>query len=171
MPSWVKCTTTEGIAMQVNLDQVAMIRAYRSGRGFSGSEIVFATGTPSLEKRHYCFNEESDCDQAHANPPPDCLMTSHRVAVPHDLPRVHESSLPHFLFRLGYQPVDLEAIQTRLDPFARPRPFLLCHVGAGIPQPHAVGHGIVTFCLFELRSAWQQAQCRQGRRCRDRLRR
>ena len=47
MPSWVKCTTTDGIAMQVNLDQVAMIRAYRSDRGFSGSEIVFATGTPS----------------------------------------------------------------------------------------------------------------------------
>jgi hypothetical protein len=47
MSSWVKCTTTEGIAMQVNLDQVAMIRAYRSDRGFSGSEIVFATGTPS----------------------------------------------------------------------------------------------------------------------------
>jgi hypothetical protein len=32
---------------RINLDQVAMIRAYRSDRGFSGSEIVFATGTPS----------------------------------------------------------------------------------------------------------------------------
>jgi hypothetical protein len=47
MSNWVKCTTTDGIAMRVNLDQVAMIRAYRSDRGFSGSEIVFATGTPS----------------------------------------------------------------------------------------------------------------------------
>jgi hypothetical protein len=47
MPSWVNCTTTDGIAMRVNLDQVAVIRAYRSDRGFSGSEIVFATGTPS----------------------------------------------------------------------------------------------------------------------------
>jgi hypothetical protein len=47
MPSWVKCTMTDGTAVQVNLDQVAMIRAYRSDRGFSGSEIVFATGTPS----------------------------------------------------------------------------------------------------------------------------
>jgi len=47
MPSWVKCTTTDGITVQVNLDQVAMIRAYRSDRGFSGSEIIFATGTPS----------------------------------------------------------------------------------------------------------------------------
>jgi hypothetical protein len=46
MPSWVKCTTTDGITVQVNLDQVAMIRAYRSDRGFSGSEIIFATGTP-----------------------------------------------------------------------------------------------------------------------------
>ena len=25
MPSWVKCTTTDGIVVQVNLDQVAMI--------------------------------------------------------------------------------------------------------------------------------------------------
>lgn len=47
MSNWVKCTTTDGIAMRVNLDQVAMIRAYRSDRGFSGSEIIFATGTPS----------------------------------------------------------------------------------------------------------------------------
>ncbi len=47
MPNWVSCTTTDGIAIRVNLDQVAMIRAYRSDRGFTGSEIVFATGTPS----------------------------------------------------------------------------------------------------------------------------
>lgn len=47
MSSWVKCTTTDGLEAQVNLDQVALIRAYRSDRGFSGSEIVFATGTPS----------------------------------------------------------------------------------------------------------------------------
>jgi hypothetical protein len=47
MPNWVNCTTTDGVAMRVNLDQVAIIRAYRSERGFAGSEIVFATGTPS----------------------------------------------------------------------------------------------------------------------------
>ena len=51
MPSWVKCTTTDGITVQVNLDQVAMIRAYRSDRGFSGSEIVFATGIPEPSRR------------------------------------------------------------------------------------------------------------------------
>jgi hypothetical protein len=47
MPSWVKCTTTDGAEVRVNLDQAAMIRSYHSDRGFSGSEIVFATGTPS----------------------------------------------------------------------------------------------------------------------------
>jgi hypothetical protein len=47
MANWVTCTTTDGIDIRLNLDQVAMIRPYRSDRGFSGSEVVFATGTPS----------------------------------------------------------------------------------------------------------------------------
>ena len=47
MATWVKCTTTDGAEVRVNLEHVAMIRPYRSERGFSGSEITFATGTPS----------------------------------------------------------------------------------------------------------------------------
>jgi len=47
MASWVKCTTTDGTEVRLNLDHVAMIRPYHSDRGFSGSEIIFATGTPS----------------------------------------------------------------------------------------------------------------------------
>jgi hypothetical protein len=47
MASWVKCTTTDGAEVRVNLDHVAMVRPYHSDRGFSGSEIIFATGTPS----------------------------------------------------------------------------------------------------------------------------
>ena len=47
MSSWVKCTTTEGVEVQVNLDHAVIIRPYRSDRGFSGSEIVFTTGDPS----------------------------------------------------------------------------------------------------------------------------
>jgi hypothetical protein len=47
MASWIKCTTTDGIEVRVNLDQVAMIRPYRSDRGFSGSELIFASGSQS----------------------------------------------------------------------------------------------------------------------------
>ena len=47
MPSWVKCTTTDGIAVQVNLDQVAMIRAYRSDRGFFGQRNCIHYRTPA----------------------------------------------------------------------------------------------------------------------------
>ena len=47
MASWATCTTTDGAEVRVNLDQVAIIRPYRSDRGFSGSEVVFATGQPS----------------------------------------------------------------------------------------------------------------------------
>ena len=47
MANWITCTTTDDVELRVNLDQVVMIRPYRSERGFSGSEIVFATGTPS----------------------------------------------------------------------------------------------------------------------------
>jgi hypothetical protein len=47
MNSWVTCTTTEGIEIRLNLGHVAMIRPYHSDRGFKGSEVIFATGTPS----------------------------------------------------------------------------------------------------------------------------
>jgi hypothetical protein len=47
MPTWIKCTTTDGTEVRVNLDQVAMVRPHRSDRGFGGSEIVFAVGTLS----------------------------------------------------------------------------------------------------------------------------
>lgn len=47
MPSWVTCTTTDGAELRVNMDQVAMIRAYHSDRGFSGSEVIFAAGSQS----------------------------------------------------------------------------------------------------------------------------
>lgn len=45
MASWIKCTTTDGTEIRLNMDQVAMIRPYHSDRGFTGSEIVFAVGT------------------------------------------------------------------------------------------------------------------------------
>jgi hypothetical protein len=47
MASWVKCTTTDGAEIRLNLDQVAMIRPYHSDRGFSGSEVIFAAGSQS----------------------------------------------------------------------------------------------------------------------------
>jgi hypothetical protein len=47
MPTWIKCTTTDGTEVRVNLDQVAMVRPHHSDRGFGGSEIVFAVGTLS----------------------------------------------------------------------------------------------------------------------------
>jgi len=47
MPSFVKCTTAEGQSVRVNLDHVAMIKPYRTERGFSGSEVVFSNGSPS----------------------------------------------------------------------------------------------------------------------------
>ena len=46
MTDWIKCTTTDGIEVRVNAAHVAIIRPYRSERGFTGSEVVFATGTP-----------------------------------------------------------------------------------------------------------------------------
>jgi hypothetical protein len=45
MPTWIKCTTTDGTEVRVNLDHVAMVRPHHSDRGFSGSEIIFAAGT------------------------------------------------------------------------------------------------------------------------------
>ena len=47
MASWIKCTTAEGTEIRLNLDHVAMIRPYRSDRGFTGNEIVFAAGNLS----------------------------------------------------------------------------------------------------------------------------
>jgi hypothetical protein len=47
MASWIKCNTTDGTEIRVNLDQVAIVRPYHSDRGFTGSEIIFATGAPS----------------------------------------------------------------------------------------------------------------------------
>ena len=47
MPSWMKCTATDGTQIQVNMDQVAMIRRHASDRGGTGSEITFASGSPS----------------------------------------------------------------------------------------------------------------------------
>jgi hypothetical protein len=47
MASFVKCTTAEGQSVRVNLDHVALIKPYRTDRGFSGSEVVFSNGNPS----------------------------------------------------------------------------------------------------------------------------
>jgi hypothetical protein len=47
MPTWIKCTTTDGVEITVNGDQVALIRPHNRDRGGRGSEIMFATGTPS----------------------------------------------------------------------------------------------------------------------------
>ena len=47
MPNWINCTTTDGTEVRVNLDHVAMIRPHHSDRGFTGSEIIFASGAPS----------------------------------------------------------------------------------------------------------------------------
>jgi hypothetical protein len=47
MASWIKCTTAEGQAIRLNLDQVAIIRPHHSDRGFTGNEIIFASGNLS----------------------------------------------------------------------------------------------------------------------------
>jgi hypothetical protein len=47
MPTWVKCTTTDGNEIRVNLDHVVTIRPYQKDRGGTGSEITFAGGAPS----------------------------------------------------------------------------------------------------------------------------
>jgi hypothetical protein len=47
MASWIKCTTADGCEIRVNMDQVAMIRRHASDRGGTGSEITFASGSPS----------------------------------------------------------------------------------------------------------------------------
>ncbi len=48
MAGWIKCNTTDGTEIRLNLDHVAMIRPYPDDRGFTGSEIIFATGSPAL---------------------------------------------------------------------------------------------------------------------------
>jgi hypothetical protein len=47
MPTWVKCTTTDGNEIQINLEHVVTIRPYQRDRGGRGSEITFAGGSPS----------------------------------------------------------------------------------------------------------------------------
>ena len=47
MASFVKCTTAEGQIVRVNLDHVVLIKPYRTERGFSGSEVIFSSGSPS----------------------------------------------------------------------------------------------------------------------------
>lgn len=47
MASWIKCTTTDGTEVRLNLDHVAMIRPHHSDHGDTGNEIIFATGTLS----------------------------------------------------------------------------------------------------------------------------
>ena len=47
MANWITCTTTDGVALRLNADHIAIVRPYHSDRGFTGSEIVFATGAPS----------------------------------------------------------------------------------------------------------------------------
>jgi hypothetical protein len=59
-------------------------------------------------------------------------------------------ALSHSSPRLGHQPIDLEIVQTRLDPRACARPYLLAHVRSGIPHAHAVGHGTVMLFLSRL---------------------
>jgi hypothetical protein len=45
--SWLKCTTTDGIDVELNFDQVAVIRPHRGARGAEGSEVIFAGAAPS----------------------------------------------------------------------------------------------------------------------------
>jgi hypothetical protein len=47
MANWIKCSTAEGEAIRLNLDQVAIIRPHHSDRGFKGNEIIFASGNLS----------------------------------------------------------------------------------------------------------------------------
>jgi|SoiMethySBSTD1v2_1073268.scaffolds.fasta_scaffold177074_2 hypothetical protein len=47
MPTWMKCTTTDGTEIRINLDHVVTIRPYQRDRGGKGSEITFVGGSPS----------------------------------------------------------------------------------------------------------------------------
>jgi hypothetical protein len=57
MAAFVKCTTAEKIPVSINMNHVALVRPYRSDRGFSGSEIVFSSGSPTS------VNDEQTQDQ------------------------------------------------------------------------------------------------------------
>ncbi len=48
MARWIKCNTTDRTEIRLNLDPVVMIRPYPDDRGFTGSEIISATGSPAL---------------------------------------------------------------------------------------------------------------------------
>jgi hypothetical protein len=47
MTTWIKCTTMEGAEIRLNMDHVVLVRSHRGDRGGTGSEVVFAGGTPS----------------------------------------------------------------------------------------------------------------------------
>ena len=47
MATWVRCTTSHGDEIRVNLAHVATVRQYQKDRGGMGSEITFAGGVPS----------------------------------------------------------------------------------------------------------------------------
>ena len=48
------------------------------------------------------------------------------------------SALPDF--RLGHRRINLEIIKARLNALTGVRPFLLGHMGSGVPHLHAVGN-------------------------------
>ncbi len=52
MAGWIKCTTTDGTEIRLNWTTFAMIRSYPDDRGFTGSEIIFATGNPRFDHGH-----------------------------------------------------------------------------------------------------------------------
>jgi hypothetical protein len=47
MATWIRCTTVDGNEIRVNTDHVVMVRQYQKDRGGTGSEIIFAGGSPS----------------------------------------------------------------------------------------------------------------------------
>jgi hypothetical protein len=48
MANWIKCTSKDGSELRLNLEHVALIRAHQKDRGFTGSEVVFASGLSSI---------------------------------------------------------------------------------------------------------------------------
>jgi hypothetical protein len=65
--------------------------------------------------------------------------------------QLRDMALPQLSALLGQQGIDLEIVQTRLDPLAGARPALFGHMSSGIPHPHAVGDGTVKLLLTGLR--------------------
>ena len=47
MATWVRCTTSHGDEIRVNVDHVATVRQYQKDRGGTGCELTFAGGVPS----------------------------------------------------------------------------------------------------------------------------